>query len=68
MKKAVIKRPTRMETAVIKRPTISYICLYRDIVTTELLLDNAGIKGSFSGIHIFVLSMNSNVRHSWTAS
>jgi hypothetical protein len=44
MKKADIKRPTRMETAVIKRPTISYICLYRDIVTTELLVDNAGKK------------------------
>jgi hypothetical protein len=44
MKKANIKRPTRMETTVIKRPTISYICLYRDIVTTELLVDNAGKK------------------------
>jgi hypothetical protein len=47
MKKADIKRPTRMETTVIKRPTISYICLYRDIVTPELLVDNAGKKGSF---------------------
>jgi hypothetical protein len=37
MKKAVMKRPTRMEIVVIKGPTISYICLYRDIVTTELV-------------------------------